>query len=237
MCTVSFYKDNLKVIITSNRDEHINRPSAIPPKKMIFGEKILYYPTDPQAGGTWFAVNHKGNVFVLLNGAEQKHTSNPPYRKSRGLILLDIINSNNFLDGWNLINLSNIEPFTVIAFVDDHLFQIRWNEKEKSLVQLDANKPHIWSSTTLYTKEIISLREKWFTDFLSQHKENINSKSLISFHSNTQNKDTQNGLLINREDLMLTKNITQCEITEHCFTLTHFDLMNKEQYIISETYI
>ena len=39
MCTVSFYRDNSKVIITSNRDEHINRPSAISLKKHRTGQK------------------------------------------------------------------------------------------------------------------------------------------------------------------------------------------------------
>ena len=110
-------------------------------------------------------------MFVLLNGAEQKHTPNPRYRKSRGLILLDIINSNNFHKGWNLINLSNIEPFTIIAFVDDQLFQIRWNEMEKSLIQLETNKPYIWSSTTLYNEDIISKRERWFSEFLNQRND------------------------------------------------------------------
>jgi len=237
MCTVSFYRDNSKVIITSNRDEHINRPSAISLKKTSYGAKTVYYPKDPQAGGTWFVVNSIGFVFVLLNGAKDKHIPNPPYRKSRGLILLDIINSNNFLEEWNLINLSNIEPFTVIAFVNHQLFQICWNEVEKSLIQLDSNKAYIWSSSTLYSEAIISKRERWFSEFLNQNKETICSDDFISFHTNTQKNDTQNGLVINRNNSMLTKNITQCEITKNNFTLTHLDLISKKKSIISEVLI
>ena len=237
MCTVSFYKGNSKVIITSNRDENINRPLALPPTKITLEHSIVYCPLDPLHNGTWFVINHKGNVFVLLNGAEQKHTPNPRYRKSRGLILLDIINSNNFHKGWNLINLSNIEPFTIIAFVDDQLFQIRWNEMEKSLIQLETNKPYIWSSTTLYNEDIISKRERWFSEFLNQRNDDICSEDLISFHTNTQKNDNQNGLVMNRNNSMLTKNITQCEITEDRFTLTHFDLISKEKTVISEILI
>jgi hypothetical protein len=237
MCTVSFYRDNSKVIITSNRDEDINRTSAISPKKISCGAKTLYYPKDPQAGGTWFAVNSIGFIFVLLNGAEAKHIPNPPYRKSRGLVLLDIINSNNFLEGWNLIDLSNIEPFTVIAFFDNQLFQIRWNEVEKSHVKLDINRSYIWSSSTLYSNDIISKRELWFSEFLNQNKENICSDDFISFHTNTQKNDNQNGLVMNRNNSTLTKNITQCEITKDNFTLTHFDLISKEKSIISEILI
>ncbi len=237
MCTVSFYKGNGKVIITSNRDENINRPIALPPTKITLEHSIVYCPLDPLHNGTWFAVNHKGNVFVLLNGAEQKHIPNPPYRKSRGLILLDIINSNIFLEGWNLINLSNIEPFTIIAFVDDQLFQIRWNEMKKTLIQLDANKPYIWSSATLYSESANTMRESWFSEFLNHNKENMCSDYLINFHSNTQKNDMQNGLVMNRNNSMLTKNITQCEITEDRFTLTHFDLISKEESIILKNLI
>ena len=42
---------------------------------------------------------------------------------------------------------------------------------------------------------------------------------------------------MNRNNSMLTKNITQCEITEDRFTLTHFDLISQEKSIITEILI
>lgn len=234
MCTVSFYHDNSKVIITSNRDEHINRPSAIFPQKVTRGAKTLYYPKDPKAGGTWFAVTQSGDVIVLLNGGAVKHIPNPPYRKSRGLVLLDIIGSDNFLNGWDFINLHQIEPFTLIAFSDNKLFQARWNGVGKSLDQLPTNKSYIWSSSTLYSNKIIANREQWFKEFLNQKKENIYSNDFISFHTNTKNNDTQNGLVIKRDNLILTKNITQCELTKSNFTITHIDLISNKKSTITE---
>ena len=65
MCTVSFVSSKDKIIITSNRDEKIVRPSAIPPQNYILNGKNIIYPKDPKAGGTWFVVDEKGTVLVL----------------------------------------------------------------------------------------------------------------------------------------------------------------------------
>jgi hypothetical protein len=234
VCTVSFYKDNEKVIITSNRDENINRPDALPPTKIKLENTTVFCPIDPQHQGTWFAVNQKGNVFVLLNGAEEKHIPNPPYRKSRGLILLDIADSTNYFDKWNLINLENIEPFTIVAFFNKNLIQYTWNGVAKKNAVLDTNIPHIWSSATLYHTETIALRKEWFVQFINQNKEKLEANDFLKFHSKTNNEDKHNGLIINRNNMMLTKNITQCVLEKSSFTLLHQDLIMKKQTIISE---
>ena len=166
MCTVSFINANGKIIITSNRDEQVIRPSALPPKEYIINDKKIIFPKDAKAGGTWFAVNEKGTVLVLLNGADEKHTIQTSYRKSRGLIALDVISKDAPIGFWQEINLENIEPFTLIVYQNTALFQLRWNGISKETVLLDANKNHIWSSSTLYPKVIREERSQWFYDFL-----------------------------------------------------------------------
>lgn len=91
MCTVTFVKTADKIVITSNRDEKIIRPNAIPPQNYMVNGKNVIYPKDPKAGGTWCVVDENGTVLVLLNGANEKHTVKLPYRKSRGLIVLELI--------------------------------------------------------------------------------------------------------------------------------------------------
>jgi uncharacterized protein with NRDE domain len=68
----------------------VTRPSAIA-LKLYCKWQECYLPEDPKAGGTWYVVDENGTVLVLLNGAEEKHTIKLSYRKSRGLIVLDII--------------------------------------------------------------------------------------------------------------------------------------------------
>ncbi len=234
MCTVTYYKDKNNTIITSNRDENINRPYATKPRKLIDGNNWVYYPIDPQSNGTWFGVKNDKSVFVLLNGADMKHIPNPPYRKSRGLILLDILHSPDYSEEWENIDLSGIEPFTIIAFVNMSLTQLRWNGSYKTIHLLDPNIEHIWSSSTLYNQEVMQKRKDWFAEFLYQ-KRNINADDLMDFHSNTQKADAENGLIINRMGITVTRNITQYVLENENLCLTHLDLITKEKTVITET--
>ncbi len=228
MCTVSFVHSNGKTIITSNRDEQVVR-LAIEPQKYIVNNKNLIFPKDPKSGGTWFATNEKNTVLVLLNGAEEKHIQKQNYRKSRGLIVLDLISSDSTIDYWNEINLENIEPFTLVLFQENKLYQLRWNEIEKTYLDLDISKHHIWSSSTLYSKIIREKRANWFYDFL-KHKSSISEDEMLDFHKNTQNENQENGLVINRNNQLKTLSITQIILENQTSEMRYFDLIKNKNY-------
>ena len=88
MCTVSYVPAKAGFILTSNRDEHISRGIARYHDLYQMDDTILAYPVDAKAGGTWFICNGQGDTGVLLNGAFEKHLPDPPYRKSRGAVLI-----------------------------------------------------------------------------------------------------------------------------------------------------
>lgn len=229
MCTVSFYKNEDQVIITSNRDENNKRPLALPPREITLEQSTVYGPIDPLHNGTWFAVSQRGSVYVLLNGADQKHKPMPPFKRSRGLVLLDIAAGLNLEEKWNSIDLDEIENFTIVAYVKGKMALLRWDGKEKSFQYLDENKPHIWSSSTLYDEITIKKREEWFNDFLAENNIIVGSNEIINFHINTNKDDTDNGLIIKRSNDILTKNVTQVVIESNRFTLEHWDLITNEK--------
>ena len=61
------------------------------------------------------------------------------YRKSRGLIALDLIASKDILKTWQITDLTDIEPFTIVFFNGNELYQLQWDEFEKSTQNLDRN--------------------------------------------------------------------------------------------------
>lgn len=217
-----------KVIITSNRDEKVIRPSAIKPKNYIVKGKNVIYPKDPKAGGTWYVVDDNGTILVLLNGADEKHILKLPYRKSRGLIVLDIISDVSPKDYWCEINLENIEPFTLVLFQNQELYQLRWNGLEKEAVVLNANEKHIWSSATLYPDEIRKERADLFYSFLDE-KEVISEKEMYHFHRYTEEDNHQNGLVINRNNEMKTLSITQAITEQNKVAILHYDLISQKE--------
>ena len=234
MCTVSFVCSNDKIIITSNRDEKIIRPSAIPPKNYTLNGKNIIYPKDSKAGGTWFVVDENGTVLVLLNGADEKHEVQLPYRKSRGQIVLEMISSASPKEFWNEIDLENIEPFTLVLFQDKQLFQLRWNGIEKSTVDLETDKNYVWSSSTLYSKAIREQRSSWFYNFLDANPE-ITEAKMLHFHRYTETDNNEHGLVINRNDELKTLSITQAVIEKNKVMIHHLDLIAENEY--SKTFI
>jgi uncharacterized protein with NRDE domain len=121
MCTLTFIGTKNGYCLTSNRDEKVSRGKAIPPKKYKINDKTITFPKDTAAGGTWVAHDEKA-ILVLLNGANEKHIPTGNYRKSRGLILLDLIGSDNPIEEWENIDLKNIGFKNISHIITDSFF-------------------------------------------------------------------------------------------------------------------
>lgn len=232
MCTVSFVNNNGIVIITSNRDEKVARPSAVEPRNYGHHGKMILYPKDPKAGGTWFAIDENGSVLVLLNGGITKHIPVLPYRKSRGLIALDILSNGSPKSFWKQIDLDNIEPFTLVLYQEKKLYQLIWDGFEKSATKLDESQNYIWSSVTLYPDKIRKKRSDWFFNFLKE-ADQISASEMLDFHTNTHSDDSQNGLIINREDILKTLSVTQTVIEQNRCVMKYYDLVKTEDFSTS----
>lgn len=227
MCTVSFIPVRNGVYLTSNRDEKKWRSTAIHPEIYAASSGNLVYPKDPDAGGTWIGAHEAGHAIVFLNGARIKHEKKPPYRLSRGLVLLDLLDDASPVKKFNSIPLHNIEPFTAVIFDGQRLFQGRWNGIEKELIQLDAKQPHIWSSCTLYSDEIIEKRSSWFDEWIQQHPQPV-EEEILHFHLFTGDGDDRNDLRMNRDGKEFTVSVTSMEISAEKVNMKYHDLQNNE---------
>lgn len=228
MCTVSFVRNKNRTIITSNRDERVVRQAA-EPQNYLINNKSIVFPKDPKAGGTWYAVDEHANVVVLLNGASEKHAWKPPYRKSRGLIVLDIISAKSPFLEWHKIDLDDIEPFTLVLFENQELlFQLRWNGTEKETVKLNPAQSHIWSSTMLYPREVREKRARWFRDFMHENPQ-PSPKDLLNFHCYSDPHNTEEGLVIDR-NFLKTVSITQTILEDSKVSMIHHDLISNEEF-------
>lgn len=228
MCTVTFLPVNGGVILSSNRDEKKERSIALPPKQDKINERLLFYPTDTKANGTWFIVNDKGDAGVLLNGAKIPHEAQLTYRASRGSILPHIFSSENPMNTLKQMNLQGIENFTLILYLSKLLFVCRWNGENLSLSQQNELRPHIWSSVTLYNDEMIKQRELWFNHWLhKQTPDLITQDEVIRFHLNG-GTDTSYRFNMNRDNYLLTVSITSIAIHRTAANLYYYDCLNEQ---------
>lgn len=229
MCTVSFVPVPGGALICSNRDEKIQRARALPPRWYQVNGRSLLFPKDPDAQGSWIAMKPNGHMAVLLNGGWTKHEPLYPYRKSRGLIFLEICSADQLLEGFESVLLDQIEPFTVIVYQDGILQENRWDGSQKYSRQLSASDPHIWSSVTLYDPSTITKRESWFENWLSRNPEPTASE-IQRFHQFGGDGDQENDLLMNRRNEMLTVSITCMEWNQQNATMYYTDLQSREQF-------
>lgn len=232
MCTVTFVPTGDTLYLTSNRDEKNWRPSASAPAIIEYPSGSILFPKDPHAGGTWIAAHENGNALVFLNGGFVAHSPQPSYRKSRGLILLDLLDSHSPVNSFMAINLNNIEPFTAVLWEDKLLFECRWDGKRKYRKDLNEEKAHIWSSVTLYEEPVINKRRSWFEDWKRSNQE-PDGEAIMHFHQFTGDGDKHNDLLMDREGKVCTVSVTQLQLSSAGTTMQYLDLHNGELASVS----
>ena len=129
------------------------------PQLIVFETGSIVFPKDAHAGGTWIAAHENGHAVVFLNGAFESHTSTPPYKKSRGIVLLDLINNHSPYNSFHSVNLNNIEPFTAIILDQGHLFECRW-DGAVNIVKHLIRKSHIYGLLLLCTIAQYATKDK-----------------------------------------------------------------------------
>jgi hypothetical protein len=191
MCTLTLVaKERNGYILTFNRDEVKERSATLIYHDM---EKGIYYPKDPQHGGTWFAFQpQKGRFVCLLNGAFIIHKRQLPYRKSRGLIVLEAIASDSIQEFLDNYDLGNIEPFTMLINDGDGIdktIELRWDGIKKHIKTISSDNA-IYSSCTLYDTIAAETRKNWFDQFMAEKNGQVDETDLWHFHqSSVQNKE------------------------------------------------
>lgn len=228
MCTVTFVPVERGLILTSSRDEKIQRGVASPPSVYSFAGIELLFPKDADAGGTWIAIKDHQNAAVLLNGAFTNHKPEPPYKESRGLILLRILSGDDPVRYFRDIDLSLIEPFTLVLIQDMHLFECRWNGRKKYCRELDKARRQIWSSATLYDEAAQEQRRSWFQDW-SEQMFYPSVKDIFCFHRFSGAAEQENAICMKR-GLIGTVSITSIFLSTEAAVMDHFDIGENKAY-------
>lgn len=221
MCTVVFIPDENKQYFASLRDESPNRPKAIVPALYKTNEAKYLMPKDALAGGTWIGINEFKNVIILLNGGFENHHKKDSYSTSRGQIVHELLQSIMPVVDWQLMELINVEPFTLVVWSDNHLFELVWDGITKHRKGLDSSISHLWSSSTLYQTKFQIKRRELFMEWISAQP-SITKHSVLNFFKSTN--DAENGFIINRSANMKTLSYSFIELSE--INLANFDYLD-----------
>jgi uncharacterized protein with NRDE domain len=225
MCSVTYLPlPNNNFLLTTNRDVSIHRkPATFPTIGETKNGKILF-PEDGEAGGTWVGTSEFGRVVVLLNGGFENHLSTPPYAKSRGIIVQEVLKITNAWTYLQKVVLTNIEPFTLLIMdwhIEFQLWEFVWDGERKYFKELDKNKPTIYSSSTLYNATMRQKRDDWFNNWLQQNP-TYEQGDILDFHESAGEGNPHESLFLNR-GYMQTVSITSIQKQDNLATILYHD--------------
>ena len=228
MCTVTFMPfSNTDFVITNNRDEAPGR-GTLPPRFYTANGGRLLYPKDEVAGGTWVGVSDKARYICLMNGGFVPHERKKNYRKSRGIVVTDLLAVEKAEPTIKKYDFNGIEPFTIVMVEwgsSLQLFELVWDGTQIHFT-VKPLKPTIWSSSLLYPKAVKEKRENWFDLFLKENP--IASKEgLLRFHKTAGEGNKETNIIMD-QGFVKTKSIAQTEKKENKGTMRYEDLETGE---------
>ncbi|TXB64844.1 NRDE family protein [Vicingus serpentipes] len=233
MCTVTFFPIENGYVLTSSRDEKKHRPTLPPQSYSINGEDLIF-PKDEEAGGTWIVTDKSNRTVCLLNGAFENHIKQAHHTKSRGLIVLESFSFLNFPEFASKVELENVEPFTLLLIDNNsalNFTELRWDGIQKHICEIDVTVPKIWSSATLYSKEIRKQRENWFEQLLKINTK-LTAQELLNFHLSKHDNGSINDLVMERENGLQTISVSQIIENKAKKQFYYKDLTAQEEHTI-----
>ncbi|KJD33487.1 hypothetical protein PK35_06450 [Tamlana nanhaiensis] len=237
MCTVSIFPTgNNDFILTSNRDEAPSRIS-LPPQFYNFEGKQLLYPKDELSDGTWVGISENSRLICLLNGGVKIHKRKKYYRKSRGLVVKELLAMPHVVNVFNDYNFDDIEPFTLVIadWRDDlKLYEFIWDGFEKYFNNLPL-QPKIWSSSTLYNDVMKTEREDWFNIYKAHVQ--LDAESALDFHKTAGKGNLDYGVIMDRgivKTTSITQVVKQNNVLEMRYENVRNNLVTKETFNFPE---
>jgi hypothetical protein len=231
MCVLSVVYNGGEIIVTSNRDEKRERPNSSIPRAYHLNGGCVVYAQDSLQNGTWLVADDRGRVAVLLNGAIKPHVPNPPYRMSRGLLLLDVFEKEDFLTAFHEFDLTGIEPFQMIFISQGSIYQMLWDEQFKHVVQFHDRSSVCFFSSTLYSENHQQEKENWF---IKQQSNLDVDYALHLFHLHQRRSNgAEDGCFFLNNSTHLTKSVSQVVIAQGQSTYRHWQSWNDERFEIT----
>lgn len=234
MCTISFIphpENNEFFILTDNRDEAVNRPAVFP---RIYSEldTQLFYPKDKRAGGTWFGISRHKRAMALMNGAFTRHKRKETYRKSRGIVVKELLAAPDLKQAIKDYDFDDIEPFFGLIFSwagQREIFELIWDGEQAYLHAKDPNEAHIWSSAMTYSEEQHQKRVVMFEEFLKENGQSPALPDLIWEFHHIRGTEEDEGIIIERGFLQTTS-ISQFQyFGEEEMSFRHENLITEEE--------
>jgi hypothetical protein len=138
--------------------------------------------------------------------------SQPPYRRSRGLVLLDLFQQQDTVTAFATYDLQKIEPFTLVLWQDQRLYELRWDGQRPHQAVYASEQPRLWSSATLYDAAMRARRQQWFAHWCQQHLATAGWEAVWQFHLHAGEGDAGMNIRMKRPNGIETISISSVQL-------------------------
>lgn len=167
MCIISFYKIKDQILLTHSRDESVFRKSSLEIEERIWANEKYFAPIDQEKQGTWIFYSQKFVACILNGGKTKPNFFRDKYKKSRGIVLLDLMKYNSVEEYIEKENFEGIAPFTIFVYerITEKIFLLFWDENTLEVKDLSSYNFVFRCSSTLYSLDKMLEIEKKFPTF------------------------------------------------------------------------
>jgi hypothetical protein len=173
-------------------------------------------PIDPQGGGTWLGVNNHSLVLALVNDYQGKAVTNSKVLRSRGLLMLDLLNLRSLdevQEAFHKIDKSSYAGFYCHAFDLKGIgTQIHWDGTSIRFRPLDEIVLPV-SSSSIYPEAAKEYRIRNFSSDYSIDE-------IRNFHATYDEQHPGLSPWMVRSDAK-TQSYTEINLTEHRATMKY----------------
>jgi hypothetical protein len=176
MCTVSFLPNTLGFYLAMNRDEKVDRSTALAPTIVDLESRRAVFPSEP-TGGTWISANDAGVCLALINWhrVERQPKNDVVSRGEVVRALASKSRTNEIADGIATLPLRKLRPFRLIAIVpsEKHVTEWRWNLEWLAMRDHKWQLQHWFSSGFDERGAELERQRVWDTAHGRQSKRNL----------------------------------------------------------------
>jgi hypothetical protein len=240
MCTVTVVPHETGVRVMCNRDERRSRPAALPPQVHDLGGRLAAFPVDPRGGGSWVGVNDAGIIVTLLNVSGRLHGFSKKPRRSRGLIVREVLRSGSLSDVLETVASLDASLFEMFRLVVMHRFTAleATGDGVRTAIrrQITVDTPLLFTSsslgdalveaprTQLFQRMVLKRRSGWLRGQARFHRHLWPSRPEISVCMERDDALTVSRTVVDvtgaRRSLLYEAPVTSsssCEVRECCF--------------------
>ena len=152
MCTVTIVPAGDGFRLGCNRDERRDRAAASPPALHGLPHRTAIFPVDPVGRGTWVGVNNAGLAAALLNRTIDVAPPVDSPRRSRGLIVPDVLDCASLNDALEMavaLNANDFDRFRLVIVQQATVATLTSDGTTLAVEVTDLTRPLMLTSSSL----------------------------------------------------------------------------------------